>query len=381
MDRDMHVMQDAAEHYAVYVMQKEAERLGVATEKASAARYAEFVKYLNDAGFTEDDFIDGEYKKYKSNADAQLPRFVQRLSQHFPGQTLSFENVETAMRILGMKGDFFIRLSGSAEPIAVSLKNYIGGGGILTPQVGSGTYASFAAGFVFDRVGVGKYLDPRERDATFTGSVVETRNEVLEFMGRADLIPVLAVLDRLQAEVREEFLGPDMEFYDRARLRAAVVRVSDEGIETMLKLFELLGEDQVRTKFLEKIGLDGREEALYFDSDRYLDSITNASYHSMRALINDPDTEFSVARHKQGIRFSFTNHGKTVLSVQVPLTINTNGAWYRPRVKYEGTQEYQDGKDLIAFRWGERRPFKSKQIATSTNQYIDLRKAGILVED
>lgn len=377
MEREQHIIQDAAEHYAVYVMQREAEDLGVATTPMSGELQQQFEQYLTDGGLSPQDFDRGKFRKYKANADHQLPAFVQRLSAHFPNTTLDFENVEKEYRNRGLKADFLLQVGGLGDPIAVSLKNYIGAGGILRPQVSSGTFASFAASFIFERVGVGAYADPRSPMGSFRGSDADTRDDVLRYLGRSNLIDPLRVLDQLQAEVREEFLGPDCEFYDAARVSRAARRVAAVAIDVVLELFERLGIDTVRAVLLARIGLDGKEEALFFDSDRYVDSITNRRYHDLRGVLNDSETEFVVAQHGQGIRFAFLRSGSPVLQTDVPFTINTNGAWYRPSQRYEGTQIYSDKGHEVELRWGQRRPYKSREIATSVNTYVDLARTGI----
>jgi hypothetical protein len=377
VDREQHVVQDAAEHYAVYVMQKRAERLGIASSSTSSALEAAFRDYLRGAGLTKEDFFNGKYRQYRLNAELQLPHFVDRLASHFERRPIAFETVERDFRNRGLKGDFTIDVAWQGDPIAVSLKNYVGSSGITRPQVGSGTFASFTAGFVFERVGVGKYADPRDLSRTFQGSNVAARNAVLRHMGREDLIGPLAVLDECQAEVREEFLGPECEFYDAPRVARAARRIAAKATLAVLEVFELLGMDVVRTIFLERAGLDGREEALFFDSERYVDSITSKRYHELRQRLNAADTQFSVGSYGQGLRFEFARRGVTVLKCDVPFTINTNGAWFRPSERYTGTRVYNDKGHPVALAWGQRRPYKSREIATSTNMYVDLAAVGI----
>lgn len=395
MDNDQHYAQDSCELYAVYKMQEAAERLGRSDGVHSGERWEEFVAYLSDCGLTVDEFENGKFRKYRQNVDQQVPAWVERLGLHFGGSNFFFENVEKEMRDRGMKADLLVHLSGEAEGhIAVSIKNYIGAGGITRPQVSSGTFLSFATGFVFDRVGVGQYVDPRpEADPpVFKGSTTVARDAVLDYMDEhasefvairgtwRSIKPLLHHLERLQAEMREELLGPDCEMYDQARVRAVVERIAKPGIDTVLAIFEVLGEDVVRHKFLDRIGMDGdgKEEALFFDSERYVDSITNPAYHQLRELLNDAATDFSYVRHKQNIRFEFRSlSGKVLLKVDVPFTINTNGAWFRPRERFSGQQSYLDKGQTVSLKWGQRRPNKSKEIATSTNTYLDLGKTGI----
>jgi len=379
MERAQHLVQDTAEVYAVARAQEEAERLGVAATATAGERRQEFLDYLHTASLTEKDFASGLYGKYKRNVDMHIPAFVARLAEHFPGETLDFVNDEAAMRVQGLKGDFLVRVGIRPEPIRVSLKNYTGGGGIRRPQVSSGTYLSFANGFVFDRVGVGLYADPREPTKTFLGRDRIARNSVLAYERRKEFIDLLDHLESLQREMRQELLSPDCVMYDQQRVRSVVDRIAQPGITTVLHIFDLLGIDKVREKFLQRVGLelDGQEESLFFDADQYVDSITNRAYHEFRERINSPDTEFHVAQHKQSLRFSFAKGDRMLLKTDVPFTINTNGAWFRPRERYEGTRPYQDKGHVVDLAWGQRRPYKSLEIATSTNTYLDLAGIGI----
>lgn len=377
MDRRQHIVQDAAEHYAVYLMQSTAEQMGAAGKLPSRLRHEEFLGYLEKVSLSLGEFTSGKYGKYKENADEQVPAFVRRLTGYFPGRGLDFENVEREYRNLGLKADFLIAVDGLSSPIPVSLKNYIGTGGIGRPQVASGTFASFAASFVFERTGVGMYADPRFPDRSFRGNDIATRNAVLAIIGRSALVPFLSVLDDLQAQVRREFLGPECEMYEPARVRAAVERIAGAGIDACLSVLEAVGIETVREIFLSRIGLDGKEEALFFDSNRYVDSITNKRYHELRQELNSIDTQFIVAKHKQAIRFTFQSAGRTVLATDAPFTINTNGAWYRPSPAYEGYETYNDKGHDVRLLWGQRRPYKSKEIATSVNTYVNLERVGI----
>lgn len=380
MEREQHIVQDAAEHYAVYVMQAEAVRLGVGSTTTRDSLHAEFRSHLAQGGIAEADFDTGKHRKYKDNADKQLPAFVGRLSAHFPGRDFAFENVERDYRNRGLKADFLIRVEGAMEPIAVSLKNYVGTGGIKRPQVMSGTFASFAASFVFERAGVGIYLDPRTPGRTFKGSAVAERNAILRHMDLEQVVEPLEVLDALQLAVRTEFLGADCEFYDQERVKAAVARIADPAIEATLEVFDCVGIDRARQTILSRVGLDGKEEALFFDADRYVDSITNTRYHELHEAVQDRRTRFAPIHHKQSIRFLLERDGDVVLTIDVPYTINTNGAWHRPTPRYEGFQTYNDKGKQVALLWGQRRPRKSKEIATSVNTYVNLGATGIFTE-
>lgn len=322
----------------------------------------------------EDDFSK-KYPAYKTNVDKQIPNFVNRLHTKFESAKFDFQIDEAHFRNLGLKADFTVDVSGLSEPFMVSLKNYIGAGGITRPQVSSGTFLSFAAGFVFERVGVGTYADPRTTDGKFSGSSKVQRNEVLKFENRQKLIEPLEVLESLQKTVRDQLLT--LKIYDKSKIRAVIEHIVPLGQEAMIAVFEELGLDTVREKFLERVGLDGTEEILYFDENNSIDSITNPKFHALSEAVNDPETNFEIIPVGQSLRFQFTKDAKNILKVDVPLTVNTNGAWHRPNEKYEGTQTKNDKGHELELAWGEIRPYKSREIATSTNTYVNLQATGI----
>jgi hypothetical protein len=375
LDRDQHITQDAAEHYAVFRMAEYSEEQGWATEPSSERLRESFLGYLKERDWDFEGKFSLAYPAYRKNVDKQIPAFVQRLHDKFPSSSFSFLIDEANFRNQGLKADFSLQLNDRSKPFLISLKNYVGSGGITRPQVSSGTFLSFAAGFVFERVGVGSYSDPRHPEKTFSGSSREDRNEVLKFQGRNALISPLDVLEDLQQIVRKELLT--VKFFDRTKVRKVIEQIVPKGQEAMLEVFEALGAEVVREKFLERVGLDGTEEILFFDEDRSVDSITNSKFHDLSFSLNSPETLFQITPVGQSLRFAFSEDKKPVLQVDVPLTINTNGAWHRPKEKYEGKQIKNDKGHELALEWGELRPYKSREIATSTNTYVNLKATGI----
>jgi hypothetical protein len=68
------------------------------------------------------------------------------------------------------------------------------------------------------------------------------------------------------------------------------------------------------------------------------------------------------------------NGSRTLLQVDVPFTINKNGAWISGDY-YTGTRWHaKEGRQLA---WGQRRPKKSRELATSINTYVNFGATGI----
>lgn len=375
MDRNQHITQDAAEHYAVYLMARSALELGVGNKENTDSLWGEFQDYLSERSWRfEEEFV-SFYPEYKNNADNQIPKFLQRLTAKFTRSIFRFEIDEANYRNSGKKADFRLFASEAPLPFEISLKNYIGAGGVERPQVSSGTFLSFAAGFVFERNGVGTYADPREPDKSFSGSNKDVRTDVLRFLNREELINPLNNLEDLQQHVRTSLLN--LKFYDSSKVKKVINEIVPSAQNSILEIFAALGEDTARKKFLERVGMAAKEEILFFDGKNSVDSITNSKFHELVSAINSPEVSFKFKPQGQGIRFTFEQSGSTILSVDVPLTVNTNGAWHRPKIRYTGTELKSDKGHLIPLAWGELRPYKSREIATSTNAYVNLKATGI----
>lgn len=375
IDRIQHVIQDASEHYAVFVMQKAVEAAGLSSSTLSPVLWESFSDYLEQVGLTLQDFSAGRFPKYKDNVDSQAPRFAVRLARHLK-QSISFRIDEAEQRNLGKKADFFADLS-TGKNIPFSLKNYIGSSGITRPQVASGTFLSFANSFVFTSVGVGKYIDPRYADGVFQGSNRAQRNGVLEHENRAYLIGPLESLEDINQHMRGIFLGPGHRFYDEPKMKAVIREIVPPAHRAVLAILEGVGLPTVKATMLARSGMDGGEEAFFFDSSRSIDSVTSPNYGLLRKRLQDDKTSLIPSISGQSLRFTFRNGNESILDVDVPFTVNTNGAWFRPNPRYEGVRQYNDKGVMVELYWGERRPRKSREIATSVNTYVDLQRAGV----
>ena len=80
----------------------------------------------------------------------------------------------------------------------------------------------------------------------------------------------------------------------------------------------------------------------------------------------------------KGIGFDFVLEGETLVQVDVPFTINKNGAWISG-TPYDGVRFH--AKEGIDLAYGQRRPKKSKELATSINTYVNFGAAGIFETD
>ena len=380
MDDVEHYIQDAFEIRAVGLLQALAEQRGVAISHDSAEKLAEFDEYLQAREATRSQLSRTHgsfYDLYEASLHAHLPGFIDRLVAQMPGEAFDFLNVEAEARNAGRKEDFLIELR-SGDPIRVSLKNYRASA--QRPQVCSGTYNSFIVNFLLESAGgPGMVFHPLTGEA-FHGAKRVTRDDAVSALGLNEIVPLLAQLDALNDEIKETFVrGDEFAFYDDARFDAARKSCGNRGADLAESILKLMGDERVRTRTLTLAGLDDGDELLLMDPARCTDSLTSARFREIRLGANHPDASVRYERSGQSIKFTIVGpDGRDLLPVAVPFTINKNGAWHLPRSgPYEGTMLKRDKGHDLQLHYGERRPYKSKELATSVNTYVEFEVAGI----
>lgn len=375
MRDEEHHVQDALELYAVAKLQELAEERGLAITEDSAMKLAEFVAYAAARGYAFGDFETGRWSIYKATFDRHLPVFFDRLVRKFPDERFDFVNVEVDNRNAQLKGDFLI-VSSAGRGISVSLKNYRGGA--LRPQLNSGTYNSFILNFLFDSPGVGTFTDPTT-GLPFRSTPATVRDVVLERNGYGAIIPLMHKMDALNAGIRARFIATsEFEFLDETAFDRARKECGDAGATVALEILGAIDEPRLKARALKMTGMDGTEEMLIMDPAQFSDSITNETFAALRDSLHDPATTLVVGRRGQGIGFDFVNDGRVLLQVDVPFTINKNGAWISGDY-YPGTRWHaKEGTNLA---YGQRRPKKSRELATSINTYANFGATGIFSVD
>lgn len=371
MEKREHIIQDACEILAVARMRRAASELGVACDQSVDVLMSNFKIHLDRGGVSSHDL--DEFSQYLDNVDKFIPIFIERIVSTNNPQRLRFDLVEREFRNKSMKGDF--ELSIDERNYSVSLKNYRNS--IARPQVSAGTFNSFALSFVLEATeGPGMFLDPRS-GKPFKGSTKTKRDSALEYSGMKEVVPLFAELDRLNDEIKQTFIySEEFEFLDETKFDLARKRVGLKGAKLTEELLSTLELGRVRSEIIKRIGFDGTEEQLLFDPTRYADSLTVPKFGE---LINQVRTaaSFSFQVVGQSLNFSFSDAGRNLLKIQVPFTINKNGAWISEL--YEGARFHK--KEGVALLSGQRRPRKSRQLATSVNTYVDLESTGIFLRD
>lgn len=368
MEANQHYVQDAAEAYAVYVMQRTSEDDGLAATRTASTLERAYQDYLRERRLSDREVRSGKFGGYLTAVDYQVPKFVRRLAAKFPDSSLDFEDVEKDSRNRNLKADFHIH-GPSASPIPVSLKNYLNSVG--RPQVCSGTFLSFAVNMLFPEAdGVGKWINPATNER-FTNRSPSKRDKALIDNGWSKLLTSFRELDELTRTMREQFLSDEFEYLNEEVFDEARKRVGNEGIRIAREILEHAPNEVVRARVLKMAGLDGVEQHFLFDSKLSVDSITSQRFSKLLGDVQRADLSFNQAG--QSLRFDFRTDGIGVLTIDVPFTINKNGAWISNG--YDGVRWHEKEQRYLAT--GQRRPKKSREIATSINTYVNLERTGI----
>lgn len=366
-----HHIQDAFEPYAVAVMQSSSIDQGLAPKGSANEHYQTHFEHIRSRGITKADL--DLYPEYKSNIDLHIEPFVERLTELWHPRTLTFRFVEKEARNAGRKEDFVIVVDETNET-PCSLKNYRNS--ISRAQVSAGTFNSLACSFLFESAGgVGMLIDSVS-GMKFKGSNRKKRNAALNLSGRSSLVHNFEALDALNDEIKKVFVySPDFEFLDEVAFDKERKRVGKTGARILERLLTSIPEKHIREVMLSRIGFDGDCEQLLFDPRSYSDSITVPKFkHLIQKVRDDADLKFEVKG--QSLSFVFSDKKSDLLSVDIPFTINKNGAWISE--KYPGKRLHK--KEGLALAHGQRRPKKSKELATSVNTYVDFESAGILMK-
>ena len=375
MKQDTHFIQDACELYVVARMQEFAEKNGRAIDDSSKIRRAEYEEYLTARKLSHKKI---ETNDYVRNCDKAIPEFLGDLLKMLPEEKVKFTNIEKEARDKNLKGDFqidFIR----NESLVYSLKNYKGG--IRRIQLKSGTFNSFVLNFLFKPCGVGslEYQDESGKTIKFRGANKEKRDEALTAIGYAKLIPLVHQMDEIHENMRSEiFDSGNYDFYDEKRFDSLRKSVGLAGVKTADEILKLIDISIIKKQIIEMTGFDGTEELLAVSPTEHLDSFTNKRFHKLRHDLLHEECNLLYSNRGQSIIFSFELSGKKILTVDVPFTINSNGAWFRDE-PFEG--EIYHPKEKINLKYGQLRPKKSREIATSINTYVDLGSTYVYSND
>ena len=368
--RKDHYIQDAAEAYIVYRLQDLAVKNGTALTNSAEDKKKLFNIYCYDRGITSD----FEKSIYKENIDAIVEGFYSDLVNEYPGKKFDFVDVEKEFRDKKWKGDFIIQFEDESY-VSFSLKNYKKGFDRI--QLCSGTWHSFLNNFLFKSAGVGTFIDPYTQEV-FQGCDYERRDSLVDRLGYSDLKNVYNFFDNVNETIKSFYA-----YGDTANQWSNVSTqwkqdCANYGLEAATKIIDALNgidNDKVKQRILQMAGLTYDEEILLVGKGKYLSSLFNKRYRDILKRVNSDDCVVEYNTNGKGVLFTLRDSDGIIVSIEVPFTLQKNGAWYLPKQRYSGTEYHP--KEKINMIYGQRRPKKSKEIATSINTYLNLKKAGV----
>ena len=396
-----HLIQDATEQDLVHRIQKRLVLDNLAVTDDWQKKKKEF----------DDRLVDGKIvKKYPKSdqakcIDRSFDLIYQQLKNYRPNIKSDIIWIGKDGRNESKKGDFILVYEDGKE-ISYSLKVYVNG--YASIQVRSGTFNSFFLGIVlmeYASPAVGMYKNPiskeewkevakregmtyhhrRNYKEVFSGGKsLAIRDVGLRHLGLDSAVDTLHALDQVKEDSIARFRDdPHMRNWFNVGVKEAWEDQCEVGGNAGASLVcNYLKENNVNVKswFLKQVGFSDREELLALNKTDYLMSTHNEQYQKIvsRGLSEESFVDYGIKN--KGIEFTLKD-SSDILSINVPFTLNKNGAWWIPKKgdEFEGKIPYPGtGKDAgTMLSCGEWRPEKAQEMAPSTNTYVNLDGAGI----
>jgi hypothetical protein len=366
-----HYVQDAAETYMVFCLQTLATQFGVNLTTSLEEKKSLFLQYCEDRDITEE-FNESIYKK---NVDTAVEPFFSNLLLNYPGEKFDIVDVEKQFRSLNLKGDFVVQFE-RLSPKSFSLKNYKRGFDRI--QLCSGTWNSFLNNFLFEADGVGILINPLTGER-FKGSDRIMRDSLIEKMGYSALKKVYNKFDHISDSVRSYYVESeeaDMWFNVSSQWKEDCMKHGLDAAQSVIQVLDELRTEQVKQRVISMAGLNHEEEVLLIGGGKYCCSLFNPKYREMLRRANSTQSSVKYGMRGKGIFFSLVDDGGIIADIEIPFTLQKNGAWHLPKQRYSGKRYHN--KEKVSLAYGQRRPKKSREISTSVNTYLNLKKAGVL---
>ena len=365
-----HFIQDAAEAYIVYLLQANAVKNKVAITDDVIVKYNTFIEYCEDR-----DILD-EFNKsiYKENIDVVIDKFILDLLAKYPNRKFDFVDVEREFRDKKLKGDFIIQFEDGSS-ISFSLKNYKKGFNRI--QLCSGTWHSFLNNFLFESAGVGTFFNPFTQEV-FQGCNREYRDSLIEKLGYDALKEVYTFFDSINDTIKKFYTYGEQARYWKnvsAQWKGDCAAYGLKAAEKIISALDSIPKDMIKNRIIKMAGLNYDEEILLVGNGKYLCSLFNQKYAQILKRVNSTESVVEYITNGKGLLFTLCDSVGVIVNIEVPFTLQKNGAWHLPKTKYVGTQYHN--KEGVALIHGERRPKKSKEISTSINTFLNLKKSGV----
>ncbi len=255
-------------------------------------------------------------------------------------------------------------------PIKLSLKVYKAGDSV---QIASGTFVSTVCSLAYLPVSPGKYM--RHSGETFSTMNKRGQEKMYAFMLEDfgdEMVSVVKSIKDLDKQFRDLITQP---YIGDNEWEKVCKKVGMDAIPLMTRAFSIVktsNQKEFVNRVCARIGIDGSDDVIIGQGEKYFSSINNIYTKNILKLVNLGKVDVIMRQsgkggEGKGIKFDVVDIDtkNVVLSFDMPLTVNKNGAWQLDDVngRYCAT-------DKAFIKYGDPRPVKAKQIATSTNCYI-----------
>ncbi len=215
------------------------------------------------------------------------------------------------------------------------------------------------------------------RGNKFKGSKRELRDELVTEIA-PQLIGYYHQLDAINDAVRNFYINSDQaEHWDNVKdqWQSDCKTIGTQVAATITEAVNQIDNELVLKRLLKATGIVSDEHLLCIGKGNYLFSVTDEKYAALQLRLRNA-THVVTTNRGQSVFYDICDDNGTILTINQPCTLQKNGAWHALNEdRFDGLREKKDKGKKVLLAWGQRRPAKSKELATSTNTYLRLREA------
>lgn len=386
-----HYIQDATEQDLVSRVQECLVLDGLAVNDDWQSKKKEFEDRLADKKIINL-YAESEYKEC---LDKQFTQVYDSLKQHRPGVKFDVVWIGKDGRNQSKKGDI---IAVYEDDIVVSYSLKVYKEGIASIQVRSGTYNStflsiILQDYALPEVGMYKNPIPKSEWKTFCkgaykdkfsgGKSLKVRDAVLKYLGLEDALEVMHQLDQIKIDSINRFKNDPKTrniFWEGVKdAWENQCYIAGHSASSLIVNYLKNKNFNLKPFALKQVGFSGEEELIALSKTQCLVSTINLNYQNVASRSQSDDSIVDYDVRGKGIGLVFKDNIGDIIQINIPFTLNKNGAWWQKVKPFEGKRPYPGrGKDSgTMLEYGEWRPQKSSEMATSTNTYVELKKAGV----
>ena len=195
-----------------------------------------------------------------------------------------------------------------------------------------------------------------------------------------ELLPYYIQLDSINDDIRNFYIkSEEAEYYENVedKWKKDCSVVGTKVASLMVEALSHLPNEMILKRLQKATGLVSDEHLLCLGKGKYLFSVTNEKYQKLCDRVKEA-THVEIVSKGQSVFYHICDDEGTIISINQPCTLQKNGAWFATNEeKFPGLREKNDKGKNFMLKWGQRRPRKSKELATSTNMYLKLKDSVV----